>query len=150
MALDDIVIPDVQQILVDSAASGPLAGLLGGVRYGEQFQVAQAPELWILNKGAAFPEKQGSELEQSDWVVLLKCLFPFANDQKQAEDILAALIEPIRETFRLHLKLLHPKLIARARVLTADWSWTVINEGIYRVVELKLAVKEKVAVQFSP
>jgi len=150
MALDDVVIPNVQQVLVDSLASGPLFGLLGAIRYGEQRQVGQAPELWILNKNAAFPEKQGSELEQSDWVLTLRLLYPFENDQTNCENVLAALIEPVRETFRLHLKLLEPTKVARARVLNAEWSWTVIDEIVYRVVELKLAVREKVAVQFNP
>jgi hypothetical protein len=152
MPLDDVVIPEVQAVLVNSleTVSSPLFGLLGAIRYGEQFQVAQPPELWILNKGGSFPEKQGSELEQSDWTVTLKALFPWANDQKQAEDVLGALIEPIRETFRLHLHLFTPTKVARARILNADWSWTVVNGAIYRVVELKLAVREKVPVQFNP
>lgn len=150
MALDDVVIPNVQQVLVDSLASGPLMGMLGAIRYGEQLQVAQAPELWILNKNGAFPEKQGSELEQSDWVVTLRLLYPYENDQMNCENVLAALIEPVRLTFRLHLKLFDPTKIARARVLNADWSWTIVNEIVYRVVELKLAVREKIAVQFNP
>jgi hypothetical protein len=148
--LDDVVIPNVQKVITDSVLSGPLQGFLGAVRYGEQLQVAQPPELWILNKNSGFPEKQGSELEQSDWVVTLKCLYPYLNDQMDCENRLAALIEPIRETFRLHLHLLAPTKVARARILTADWSWTVVNEIIYRVVELKLAVREKVPVQFNP
>ena len=149
MALHDIVIPNVQAALVNSMQNGgPLQGMLGAIRYGEQFSVAQAPELWILNKGGNFPEKEGSTLEQSDWVLTLKCLYPFANDQKQAEDILAALIEPIRQTFRAHIKIGAPTQIARARILSEDFSWTVVNEVIYRVVELKLAVREKVHVDF--
>lgn len=150
MPLDDVVIPNVQQVLVDSFASGPLAGFVSAIRYGEQLQVAQSPELWLLNKNAVFPEKQGSELEQSDWVINMKVLAEWSNDSKDAEDVLARTIEPIRETFRLHLHLLDPTKVARARVLSADWSWTVVNEVIYRVVELKLAVREKVGVQFHP
>jgi hypothetical protein len=149
MGLDDIVIPNVQAALVNSVATGVLNGKLGAVRYGEQFQVAQAPELWILNKGGVFPEKEGSTLEQSDWVITLKLLYPWANDQKQAEDILAALIEPVRQTFRAHIKIGAPLQIARARILASDWSWTVVNEVIYRVLELKLAVREKAHVEFQ-
>jgi hypothetical protein len=149
MPLDDVVIPNVQAALVNSMQNGgPLTGLIGAIRYGEQFQVAMAPELWILNKGAAFPEKEGSTLEQSDWVITLKCLYPFANDQKAAEDILAALIEPVRQTFRAHIKIGAPLQIARARIIATDWSWTVVNETIYRVIELKLAVREKAHAEF--
>src|ERR1043166_5187033 len=105
MALDDVVVPNVQAVLIDSAQNGPLAGLLGAIRYGEQLQMGQPPELWIVNTRAKFPEKQGSTKDQSDWMLTLKCLYPFSNDQKHAEDVLGALIEPIRSTFRLHLHL---------------------------------------------
>jgi hypothetical protein len=79
----------------------------------------------------------------------LRVLYPFANDQKGAEDVLGALIEPIRNVFRMNLKLGDPIHIARARVVGGSWLWSVVNNTVYRTLSLRLAVREKYAVSFN-
>jgi hypothetical protein len=147
MPLDDVVIPALLARLKE--ITGPADKQIRAVRYGEQFQVAQPPELWVLHMGGSFPEGAGSNLEQSDWNIELRLLYPFANDQRQAEIVLAALIEPMRDLFRAHLKMGLPTQISRARILSATWLWTVVNENIYRTINLRLAVREKSTARFN-
>jgi hypothetical protein len=148
MPLDDIVIPNLITTLAD--VTGPIDGMVRSVHYGEQFQIAQAPVCWILNAGASFPEKVGSDREQSDWSIELKLLYPFANDQTNAENVLGALIEPFRQCFRRHLKMGAPLKIARARILSASWAWGVVGDNVYRTCSLRLGVREKISVHFNP
>jgi hypothetical protein len=146
MALDDIVVPAIKDAL------RPLIGAtpgFGDIKFGEWLQVAQPPEMWILPTKGGFPEKEGSELEQSDWVLDLKMLYPFANDAGVAEATLAALIEPVRQVFRRHLKLGRPQQIARARVLAVEMTWTIVNGDVYRAYTLKAHIKEKIPTHFS-
>lgn len=154
MGLDNVVIPALISTLTN--ITGTTDKTVRVVRYGEQLQVAQAPECWIINATGTFPDKQGSDLEVSDWAVNLRLLYPYGNDQTQPEYVLGALIEPFRQLFRAHLHMgtipsaspLTP-YIARARIMSATWGWTVINAVVYRFVDLRLAIREKGTVQFQ-
>jgi hypothetical protein len=148
MPLDDCVIPALLTTL--QGITGSNDGQVRAVRFGEQLQVGQAPELWVVNLAGSFPEKEGSNLEQSDWRIELRLIYPFALDQTQPEVVLGKLIEPMRDLFRQHLKMGRPDLIARARILSATWLWSVINETVYRTVSLQLAVREKTSARFNP
>jgi hypothetical protein len=152
MGLDDIVIPALTNTLGGIVGNG--AKTVRVVRYGEQLSVAQAPECWIINASGNFPEKQGSDLEQTDWSINLRILYPYAIDQTQPEIVLGALIEPFRQLFRAHLHMgttpsTTAPYIARARIMSATWGWTVINLVVYRFVDLRLAVREKSNAQFQ-
>lgn len=154
MALDDVVIPALITTLGNITGNGEK--LVRVVRYGEQLQVGQPPECWIINASGSFPEKQGSDLEQTDWSINLRILYPYNIDQTQPEVVLGALIEPFRQLFRAHLHMgTSPQdradhaYIARARIMSATWLWTVIDQVVYRAVDLRLAAREKSTLQFQ-
>lgn len=156
MGLDDVVIPALMKTL--QGITGTTEGTVRSVRYGEQLSVGQAPECWVLNISASFPAKQGSDFEQSDWQVELRLFYPYGVDQTQPENVLSKLIEPMRQLFRSHLHMgttpptpQNPYIpyIARARVMSATWLWSLVNNVPYRVVSLRLAVTEKSVVQFQ-
>lgn len=152
MGLDDIVIPALKTTLEGITGNGDKQVRV--IRYGEQLSVAQAPECWIVNISGGFPSRQGSDLEASEWQIELRLLYPYEIDQTQPEVVLGALIEPMRQLFRNHLHMgTTPSptapYIARARVMSATWLWTVIDTTVYRAVSLRVAVVEKSNVQFQ-
>ena len=124
--------------------------VLKSVRYGEQFQVGPGPEMWVLNTTDQWPQKEGSNVEQSDWSFELRVLFPFANDTMNAEVALTKTIEPIRQLFRSHLKIGDTTgKISWARPGGASWSWMRVNDITYRVVSIRLTVREKYGVSVT-
>jgi hypothetical protein len=144
MSLDVDVVPFLITTLRLGVGTGP--GMWRSVKYGEQFSVAQAPEMWLLNASAQWPMKAGSNVEQDDWFFDARILFPFANDQQNAEKQIAACFEPLRSLFRQHLKIGNPTRIAWARPMSASWSWTVVNNVTYRMASVRITVREKYGV----
>jgi hypothetical protein len=128
----------------------PGTSTVRAVKYGEQLQVIAAPEMWVMNTTADWPQQEGSNVEKNDWRFELRVFYPFAADQQNAEVQLTKTIEPIRQLFRTHLKIGDTTgKIAWARPLAASWSWTLVNNVTYRVVSIRVTVREKYGVAVS-
>lgn len=171
MSLDANVLPGVLAALKTVQASVPSGsptppGTLRSIHYGEEFRVAgRGPVAWVVVSTADFPEQQGTDTEQSDWVVEARLLYQFTPDQRTSESVLASLIEPVRQAFRSHLKLQFPASgsvpalnnygtsipspIARARVRSATWAYAEVNKVIYRMVTVVIFVREKTNANFN-
>lgn len=168
MSLDQNVIPGIVaalQSLVAGPSSGQAtqAGVLTSVHVGEQFRVAgRGPVAWVMGASINEPEPGGSSLEKTDWGVEVRVLYMYTNDQRHAEDVLIAMIEPIRQAFRSHRKLIwsvapgtmlpvnYPNSnITRARVGSGRFMYTLIDGKLYRMLTLNVLVGEKVGVSYS-
>jgi hypothetical protein len=122
------------------------------VHLGEQFKVSgRGPVAWVMGNTWGEPEYEGSDLEPTDWVIEVRLLYQFAPDQRHAEEVLQALIEPIRAAFRMHRKLTFsalginppPSPIARAKTAGGRFDYIVVNRVMYRMMTVNVAVKEK-------
>lgn len=136
-------------------------GVLMSLHFGEQFKVSgRGPVAWVMPASFTSPDYEGSDLEPTDWVIEVRLLHQFAPDQRHAEEVLFALVEPIRDVFRKHRKLSWTAstsptgqpinspntTIARATVGTGQWLYIEVNRVMYRMLTLNVLVKEKVPV----
>lgn len=168
MSLDQNVIPGVLAALT-SVVGGPASGQptapgkLSSVHLGEQFRVTgRGPVAWVMGGNFTEPEPGATSLEETAWVVEVRLLCQFAPDQRHADEVLQACIEPIRQAFRSHRKLMwasapgtgrqvnYPtSYITRARVSGGSWLYIAVNGVMYRMVVLTVLVGEKVGQTYS-
>lgn len=169
MSLDTNVLPGVLGAL-KAMTAGPtsgqatLPGKLMSVHLGEQWKVSgRGPVAWVMGASFEAPEIPGSDTEKTNWVIEVRFLYQFAADQRHAEDVLSALVEPFREVLRKHTKLSwtaatsptgkainYPNpAITRAYARSGRWLYILINGIMYRMLTVNVAVGEKVGVTYQ-
>lgn len=163
MSFDGNVLPGILAGL-KTLQAGPTSGQatptgkLMSVHLGEQWKVTgRGPVAWVMGGDWSEPEPGGSDLEMTAWSIEVRLLYQFAADQRHAEEVLMALIEPIRDVFRKHRKLQwtaasSPTGIAinastpvtRTRVASGRWRYIAVNGIMYRMLTLNILVGEKI------
>lgn len=169
MSLDGNVIPGVIAGLT-SLVGGPTSGgatvkgRLASVHLGEQWAVSgRGPVAWVLPGSFSEPDRGSSNMEMTSWVIEVRLLYEFANDQRYAEEQLMALVEPIRDVFRKHTKLawvsapgtgqpLNSPItpITTTRVGGGNWLYIVVAKRMYRMLVLNVLVGEKIGQTYQP
>lgn len=174
MSFDGNVLPGILAAL-KSLTGGPssggatVPGQLMSVHLGEQWKVTgRGPVAWVLGSAMTEPEPGGSDLEKTNWQVEVRILHQFAPDQRHSEEVLAALIEPLRDVFRKHRKLSWSQAtsptggpinfppedmtqctITRARVSAVRWQYILVDGVMYRMLAVTVLVGEKIGVRFQ-
>lgn len=169
MSLDVNVFPGVMaalQTMVGGPTSGQATptGKLMSVHLGEQWKVSgRGPVAWVMGASMEAPDPIGSDTEKTNWMIEVRFLYQFAADQRHAEDVLSALIEPFREVLRKHTKLswqISPftsalpvnwpnPAITRTYVKSSRWLYILVNGIMYRMLTVNVAVGEKVGVTYQ-
>jgi len=141
--LDTTILPGVY-----AAVERMVPSLIAGASIGPTSSIPQDPWAWVQTRALAAPEQEGSDLETSDWEVEILLFCTLAPDRVNAEQVLAALIEPMRQQFRSKIKMGQPQ-IARARIASGAWGYMLVNGVEYRTVSLVCSVREKTSVTYA-
>jgi hypothetical protein len=166
VSLDANVIPGVCQVIatlvpagnqvpseVSGGATGAPTAPLKGLSYGPRLSIPWSPWAWLQNSSMSTPEPRGDSLTPTTWMLVLRLLYKWVPDQPTAERALSALIEPLRAAFRLNTMLLpqpNPNPIRRTYVSSGEWGYAVIDEVLYRYLDLNVTVSEKEAQSYLP
>lgn len=168
MSLDGNVVPGVMAALKTltggpSSGQATVLGKLMSVHLGEQWKVSgRGPVAWVMGGVLLAPEPGEASQEKTNWSVEVRFLHQFAPDQRHAEEVLMALIEPLREVLRKHTKLSWGPVtsptgapinfpavgntITRARVISGRFAYILINGIMYRMFIVNIGVGEKITV----
>ena len=131
-----------------NAPQGWPGDAIKGVAEGEQFSVPQSPFAWLLNENGEMPELQGSDLEQSNWTIVVRFLAENSADGPNAEKRLMPLLEQLRALLRAHIQM-GLSTVKLTRMTRAEWGYVPVNGVWYRTLDCSILVKEKAPAQYA-